>query len=169
MKNNKINSQQLPWISVSKNNFLFKKDVAFILKDFLPAHQRSNIVYKYWYLSHYDKVHIGRMSQRLEERIRLHVPKFIRNKIKPQKDLPRRQCKPTQNALVSDSAVDQHLLDNKIIAENFDTNWFFILATGRSSFHLAKLKASFIEYLQPSLCCRKKFVHRLKLSRLLRK
>ena len=139
------------------------------LKDFLPAHQRSNIIYKYWYLCHYDKVYVDRTSRRLKERIRLHVPKFIRNKIKPQKDLPRRQYKPTQNALVSDSAVGQHLLDNKIIAKNFDTNWFFILATGRSSFHLEKLKAIFIKSLEPSLCCRKEFVYRLKLSRLRRK
>ena len=39
-------------------------------------------------------------SQRLEERIRQHVPKFTRNKIKPQKDLPRRQCKSAQNTTV---------------------------------------------------------------------
>ena len=59
-------------------------------------------------------------SQRLEERIRQHVPKFTKNKIKPQKDLPRRQCKSAQNAPVSaDSAIGQHLL-NKISAEKFD-------------------------------------------------
>ena len=50
-----------------------------------------------------------------------HVPKFTRNKIKPQKDLPRRQCKSAQNAPVSaDSAIGQHLL-NKISAEKFDS------------------------------------------------
>ena len=122
-------------------------------------------------MCHCDKVYVGRTSQRLEERIRLHVPKFIRNKIKPQKDLPRRQCKLTQNASVSDSAVGQHLLDNKIIAENFDTNWFFILrvAIGQSSFPLATLESTFIESLKPSLSCQKEFVYRLKFSRLRRK
>ena len=82
------------------------------LIDILPAHQRSNIVYKY--LCHCDNVYVGRTSQRLEEQIRQHVPKFIRNKIKPRKDLPRRQCKSTQNALVSNLAIGQHLLNNKI-------------------------------------------------------
>ena len=65
--------------------------------------------------------YIHTTSQRLEERIRQHVPKFTRNKIKPQKDLPRRQCKSAQNAPVSaDSAIGQHLL-NKISAEKFDS------------------------------------------------
>ena len=45
------------------------------------------------------------MSQQLEEQIRQYVPKFIRNQVKPQKDLPRRQCKSTQNAPISDSAI----------------------------------------------------------------
>ena len=52
-------------------------------KDVLPAHKRSNIVYKY--LSHCDSVYVGRTSQRLEERIRQHIPKFIRNQVKPKR------------------------------------------------------------------------------------
>ena len=71
--------------------------------------------------------------------------------IKPQKDLPRHQCKSTQNAPTSNLAIDQHLFDNKIGAEKFNINWFSILATGHSSFHLATLKTTFIESLEPSL------------------
>ena len=97
-----------------------KKMLPSFLKNVLPAHQRSNIVYKY--LCHCNSVYVGRTSQRLEERIRQHVPKFIRNRIKSQKDLPRRQCKSTQNAPVFDSAISQHLLDNKIFSEKFVTN-----------------------------------------------
>ena len=78
-------------------------------------------------MCHCDSVYLGRTSQRLQERIRQRVSKFIRN----QKDLTRRQCKSTQNAPVSDSAIGQHLLDNKISAEKFDTDWFSILAAGR--------------------------------------
>ena len=84
----------------------------------------------------------------MEEQIQQHVLKFIKNKIKFQKDFPKRQCKSTRNAPVSESAIGQHLLDNKICSEIFDTNCFSILATGRSSFHscfhLATLKATFI-------------------------
>ena len=65
-------------------------------KDVLPAHQQSNILYKY--LCHSDSVYVGRTSQRLKEQIQQHVSKFIRNKTKPQKVLLRRQCKFGQNA-----------------------------------------------------------------------
>ena len=96
----------------------------------IPGIKNSKIVYKY--SCHSDSLYVGRTSQRLEERTR-HVPKFIRNKIKPQKDLPRRQCKFTQNTLISDLAIGQHLSDNKICAEKLNIKWFSILATGRSS------------------------------------
>ena len=68
--------------------FSSKKMLPSFQKDVLPAHKRSNIVYKY--LCHCDSVYVGRTSQRLEEQIRQHVPKFIRNQVTPQKDLPTR-------------------------------------------------------------------------------
>ena len=75
-------------------------------KNVLPAKKQSNIVYKY--LCHCDSVYVSRTSQRLEEQIRHHVPKFIRNQIKPHKNLPRHQCKCTQNPRILDLAIDQH-------------------------------------------------------------
>ena len=108
--------------------FSLKKILPSFLNDILPAHQRSNIILIYSFF-HCDSVYVNRTSQRLEEQIRQHVPKFIRNKIKPQKDFPRRQCKSTQNVSVSDSAIGQHLLDKKICAEKYDTNWLSILTT----------------------------------------
>ena len=128
----------------------------FFQKDVLPAYKRSNIVCKY--LCHCDSVYVGRTSQQLEERIQQHFPKFIRNQVKSQKDLPRCQCKSTQNASISNLAIGQYLLDNKICAEKINFKWFSILAVERSSFHLAKLEATFIEFLKPSFCCQKEFV-----------
>ena len=46
----------------------------------------------------------------------------IRNQVKPQKNLSRRHCKPTQNAPISDLAIGQHLSDNKICAEKLNIN-----------------------------------------------
>ena len=91
-------------------------------KDVLPVYKRSNIIYKY--LCHCDSVYyVGRTSQRLEEQIQQHVPKFIRNQVR------KCYCKSTQNAPISDSgsAVGQHLQDNKVCADNFDINCFSIL------------------------------------------
>ena len=156
-KTNKVNSQELFWNSVGKIVFSSTKMSLSFQKDVLPAHQRSNIVYKR--SCHCDSVYVGRTSQRLAERIRQHVPKFIRNK-----DLPRRRRKSTQNTPIWDSGIGQHLLENKICAEKFDVNWFSILATERSSFHVATHAATFIESLKPSLYRQKECVYGLKFS-----
>ena len=44
------------------------------------------------YMQQCDKVYIGRTSQPLEERIRQNVLKLIRDRVKPQKDLPENVC-----------------------------------------------------------------------------
>ena len=123
-------------------------------------------------MCHCDIVYVGRTFQRLEKQIRQHVPKFIRNQVKPQKDLPKRHCKSIKKTPISDSdlAMGQHLLDNKVCAKKFDINCFSILAVGRSSFlDFAAEKTTGIESLKPSLCRHEEFVYGLKLSRLQRK
>ena len=47
-------------------------------KDVLPANQRSVVIYEY--VCHCDSRYIGRTTQRLQERIKQHVPKAIRQK-----------------------------------------------------------------------------------------
>ena len=71
--------------------FLTKKMMPSIRKDRLPSIQKSNVVYKY--LCHCDSVYVGTTSQRSEDRINQHIPKFIRNQTKPDKLLSQRSCK----------------------------------------------------------------------------
>ena len=47
-------------------------------KDVLPANQRSMVIYEY--ACHCDSRYAGRTTQRLQERIKQHVPKAIRQK-----------------------------------------------------------------------------------------
>ena len=47
-------------------------------KDVLPANQRSMVIYEY--VCHCDSQYVGRTTQRLQERIKQHVPKAIRQK-----------------------------------------------------------------------------------------
>ena len=47
-------------------------------KDVLPANQRSIVIYEY--VCHCDSRYIGRTTQRLQERIKQHVPKAIRQR-----------------------------------------------------------------------------------------
>ena len=47
-------------------------------KDVLPANQRSMVIYEHE--CHCDSRYVGRTTQRLQERIKQHVPKAIRQK-----------------------------------------------------------------------------------------
>ena len=71
-------------------------------KDVLTAHQRSMVIYEY--VCHCDSRYVGRTTQRLQERIKQHVPKAIRQKTtltqeqgthrsQPTRTQPNRKCK----------------------------------------------------------------------------
>ena len=55
-------------------------------KDVLPSHHCSNLVYLF--VCHCDSRYVGRTSQRLQERIKQHIPKFTISTSR--KCLPRR-------------------------------------------------------------------------------
>ena len=83
-----------------------------IKKDVLPSHHHSNVIYQF--LCHCDSRYVGRTSQRLEERIKQHVPKSITNpRTSANRQSLSRSCKnnirPQQ---FHESAIGQHLLDN---------------------------------------------------------
>ena len=48
-----------------------------IKKDVLPSHHHSNVIYQF--VCHCDSRYVGRTSQRLEKRIKQHVPRSIAN------------------------------------------------------------------------------------------
>ena len=136
-------------------------------KDVLPALQKSNVIYQF--SCHCDSRYVGRTSQRLQDRIKQHVPKSIRFCSSSQKPLlPACQCKPSTQtntqSLASDSAIGLHLLQNPTCAQHYDDNRFSILAQGRSSFHLSALEATFNKTSNPTLCQQKEFTYSLKIA-----
>ena len=107
-----------------------------VKKDVLPAFDQSNIVYQF--LCHCDSRYVGRTSQRLQQRIKLHVPKTILQKhISQNRSTLARSCKPIRSfkTETSFSAIGQHLLQNPTCAHEYNDNKFSILAPGRTSFH----------------------------------
>jgi len=50
-------------------------------KDVLPSHHQNNVIYQF--VCHCDSRYVGRTSQRLEERIKQHMPKSITNPPSP--------------------------------------------------------------------------------------
>ena len=146
-------------------------------KDVLPANQRSMVIYEY--VCHCDSRYVGRTTQRLQERIKQHVPKAIRQKTtltqeqgthqsQPTRTQPNRKCKAkskTQFEPESDSAIGQHLLESNQCARNYSDSQFKILTTARSQFHLSLLEAVYISRKKPDLCRQKQFVFTLQLFR----
>ena len=134
-------------------------------KDVLPAFHQSNIVYQF--LCHCDSRYVGRTSQRLQQRIKQHVPKTILQKhISQDRSTLARSCKPIRSfkTETSFSAIGQHLLQNPTCAHEYNDNKFSILSRGRTSFHLSTLEATYIKTSKPNLCKQKEFVYGLKIA-----
>ena len=132
-------------------------------KDVLPSHQHSNVIYQF--LCHCDSRYVGRTSQRLEERVKQHIPRSISNSSASHtRSSLSRSCKTNQSQRFHESAIGQHLLDNAQCALHYNINKFSILSRGRSAFHLSALEATFIKSLNPFLCKQKEFVYSLKIT-----
>jgi len=132
-------------------------------KDVLPASQQSNIIYQF--SCHCDSRYVGRTSQRLQDRIKQHIPKSIRTgQLSQDRTQLSRSCKLTNSAPTCDSAIGQHLLESRSCALEYNDNRFSILARGRSAFHLSALEATYIRTLRPKLCRQKQFVYVLKIG-----
>ena len=135
-----------------------------IKKDVLPSHHHSNVIYQFVF--HYDSRYVGRTSQRLEERIKQHVPRSIAN---PSSSHNRQSLScslkaNTRPQKFQKSSIGRYLLDNAQCALHYSNEKFFILARGRSSFYLSAFEATFIKSLNPLLCKQKEFVYSLKIS-----
>ena len=132
-----------------------------IHKDVFPTFQQSNVVYEYVYQC--DNRYVGQMSQHLQNRIRQHVPKSIRNRTSQERKQPERPGKLANSIPHSDSVIGNHLLHNQKCVSHYKNNQFFILSKARSDFHLSVLESIFITLRKPNLCRPKKFVYKHKL------
>ena len=130
-------------------------------------------------MCHCDSRYVGLTTQRLQERIKQHVPKTIRQKTtvtpkqgthrsQPTRTQPNRKCtakSKTQFEPESNSAIGQHLLESNQCARNYSDLQFKILTTTRSQFHLSPLEAVYISRKKTDLCRQKQFVFTLQLFR----
>ena len=133
-------------------------------KHVLPTFYQSNIIYQF--LCHCDSRYVGRTFQRLQQRIKQHMPKTIlQEHISQDQSTLARSCKPIRSlkAETSFSAIE-HLLQNPTCAHEYNDNKFSIFACGRTSFHLSTLEATYIKTSQPNLCKQKEFLYGLKIT-----
>ena len=85
-------------------------------------------------------------SQWLEDRIKQHVPKWLRQHTASQRVQPNRVCKRKQPAPECYSAIGQHLIENDQCAVNYKDDQFSILDTARILFISACSKPATIKY-----------------------
>ena len=100
-------------------------------KDVLPALQKSNVIYQF--SCHCDTRYVNRTSQRLQDRIKQHLPKPVRFCSSQKRLLPARRCKSSTQSLASDSAIGLLLLQHPVCVQRYDDNRLSILPLRRSS------------------------------------
>ena len=133
-------------------------------KDVLPAFHQSNIVYQF--LCHCDSRYVGRTSQRLQQRIKQHVPKTIlQEHISQDRSTLARSCKPIRSfkAETSFSAIGQHLLPNPTCARKYNDNKFLFLPVAALLFIFRPLKPRTSKH-PNQIYANKEFVYGLKIT-----
>ena len=140
--------------------FTSKRMLPVARKDVLPTTHKSSVIYEY--KCYCDNRYVGPTSQRLQDRIKQHVPQWLRQQLtRPRRSQPHRSRKRNDTKPDCDSAIGQYLLENDQCALNYDDKRFSILATACSSFHLNPLEAAYIKNQRPALCKQKEFVYAL--------
>ena len=114
-------------------------------------------------MCHCNSQYVGETSQRLQDRIRQHVPKSIQNRTSQECKQSEHPGKLANSMLHCDSAIGNHLLHNQKCASHYTDNQFFILSKAQSDFHLSVLESIFITHQKPNLCRQKEFVYKHKL------
>ena len=135
--------QLMFWCNKLRAVFSTRKMLPTVRKDVVLTKQQSMAVYQY--VCRCNCRYAGRTSQRLQDRIKQHIPKAIRNQTQPDCDLF--QSNPT-----STSAIGQNLLNSEKCVAYYDDNQFSILAKGKTLFYLSTLEATLIKMLKPELC-----------------
>jgi len=130
-------------------------------KDVLLSHHQSNLIYQF--VCHCDCRYVGRTSQRLEERIKQHIPKSITNPPTPHicQSLPRpgKVTSPPQFHHIGHRSTSSWQRPMCLTLQSRQ-----VLAWARAPFHLSALEATFIKSLNSLLCKQKEFVYSLKIS-----
>ena len=119
--------------------FLTRTAFVSMRKDVLPPHHINSVIYKYTYSCGND--HIGRMSNRLDLRIKHHLPACILNL----------ELKRGQLVNTAGSSITDHMINCRECVADFNVDRFSILSRSHLLYHLKVLETLYARSLQPSL------------------
>ena len=108
-------------------------------KDKLPIFKQSNLIYRF--TCRCNSTYIGLTCQRLEVRVRQHIPRSL---------LSGQLTSGHSQAM--DSAIGEHLLIINSCRTSYEDDCFSGLHRGRNKFHLKFQEAIYISMNRPSLC-----------------
>ena len=109
-------------------------------EDVLPPHHINSVIYKYTCSCSSD--YIGRTFNRLDLRIKQHLPAHILNL----------ELKRGQLVNTSRSSIADHMINSRECVADFNVDWFSILSRSHSLYHLKVLETLYVQSLQPSHC-----------------
>ena len=109
-------------------------------KDVLPPHHINSVIYKY--TCSCGSVYIGRTSNRLDLRIKQHLPGRILNQ-----ELKRGQLVKTPRSPIAD-----HMINNRECVVDLNVDRFRNLSRSHFLYHLKVLETLYVRSLQPFLC-----------------
>ena len=120
-------------------------------KNFPPALQKSSVIYKY--KCHCNGRYVGKTCQRLQDRIKQYVRKWlIQHHTSSQRLQPDRKCMKKQTNPEYDSAIGQHRSESNQCAANYQKHQYSNLDTSRGRFHPSLLEATYINVRNQNLC-----------------
>ena len=126
-------------------------------KDVVPTNPRSMVIYEY--VCSCDSPYVGRTNQRIQERIKQHVPKAIRQRTTPtheqgthrsnqpehsQIENTKQKVRLNSNQRAIQPLANINLLESNQCARNYFDSQFKILTTALSQVHLSLLEAVYI-------------------------
>ena len=111
-----------------------------VRKDVLPPHHINSVIYKYTCSCGSD--YIGRTSNRLDLRIKEHLPARILNI----------ELKRGQFVNTSGSSIADHMINSRECVTDFNVDRFSNLSRSHSLYHLKVLETLHVRSLEPSLC-----------------
>ena len=101
--------------------FTSKRMLPVARKDVLPTTPKSSVIYEY--SCHCDSRYVGRTSQRLQDRIKQHVPKWLQQQAqRPTRSQTGRSCKLKRNNPDCDSAISNICLITSNVLQTIMTN-----------------------------------------------
>ena len=130
--------------------FTSKHMLPVVRKNALPTTQVNFVIHEYKCLCH--SLYVGRTSQRLQDRIKQHVPTWLwQHLTRPRIFQPDKFCKQNSTKPDRDPVLVGHLSEDEQSALDYESKRFSISATARTFFYLKSIRGTICQGSAPGV------------------